>query len=513
MIHDPHRLSPAPAATDRPFTGEGYLRSLQDDRCVYLNGERVVDVTQHSAFRQAARSVAMLYDALHDPVQQSVLTCPTDTGNGGFTHRSFLHCADAGQLIAQQKAIAAWSRLNYGWMGRTPDYKACFMNTLGINASYYGSFADNARNWYQRTQEQALFISHAIANPPVDRACPEQTGDVYIHVEEEVDGGLIISGAKVVATSAALSQYAFVSHHAGINSKNVMFLVPMNTSGIKVICRSSYEWQSASNLTPFDAPLSSRFDENDAILVFDRVFVPWSAVLHYGPQGLSERFPTDSGILQGTCFQACIRLSVKLDFFVGLLTKVLHATSGDAFRGNQVLLGEVIALRHLFWSLANTMAREPDRWLDGAVLPNLHAALAYRAMAPDAYGRVKEIINKIVASALIYLPSSAKDFANPEIDAYLARYVRGSNGTGHRERIKLLKLLWDCVGTEFAGRHELYERNYAGNHEEIKLHLQLMAKQEGSLSAMTQMVERCLADYDENGWINPVWRNSNEPVR
>jgi 4-hydroxyphenylacetate 3-monooxygenase len=217
-------------------------------------------------------------------------------------------------------------------------------------------------------------------------------------------------------------------------------------------------------------------------------------------------FPTASGFMHGTSFHGCTRYAVKLDFLTGLLSKALHVTSGDEFRGNQVMLGEVIALRHMFWSLANTMARQPDRWIDGAVLPNLHAALAYRALAPDSYGRIKEIVHKIVASALIYLPSSTRDFDNPDIDRYLSRYVRGSNGIGHRERIKLMKLMWDAVGTEFAGRHELYERNYMGSHEEVKVHLQAMASADGSLKQMTDLVDQCLADYDEHGWVNPVWK-------
>lgn len=494
----------------RPFTGKAFIDSLDDGRCVYFNGERVARMSIHPAFRNSMRSLARLYDALHEPRQQPVLTCPTDTGNGGFTHKYFRPAATAADLVGQQQAIAAWSRLSYGWMGRTPDYKASIMNTLGVNAAYYGDFADNARAWYRSTQEQVPFINHALANPPVDRAKPEQAHDVYVHIDREVDGGLVISGAKVVATSAALTHHTFISHHAGVarsdKSRAVMFFVAMNAPGVKLICRNSYEFQSASASTPFDSPLSSRFDENDAILVLDQVFVPWSAVLIHGSERQPVNFPLDSGFLQGTSFHGCIRFAVKLDFFVGLLSKALHATSGDEFRGNQVMLGEVIALRHMFWSLANTMAGQPDRWIDGAVLPNLQAALAYRALAPDAYGRIKEIVHKIIASALIYLPSSAKDFANPEIDVYLARFVRGSNGVGHRDRIKMMKLLWDAIGTEFAGRHELYERNYAGNHEEIKLHLQAMARVDGSLGQMTEMVDRCLADYDENGWINPIWR-------
>jgi 4-hydroxyphenylacetate 3-monooxygenase len=495
---------------DRPFTGLEYIESLRARRAVYINGEQVNDIAVHPAFRNSVRSIARLYDALHDPETRTELTDRTDTGSGGYTHKYFRVARSREALLEQQKAIAAWSRMTYGWMGRTPDYKASFVNTLGANAAYYGQFADNARRWHARAQEAVLFMNHALANPPVDRAKPaSEAKDVYIHIEKETDAGLYVSGAKVVATSAALSHFTFLNHHGAVAasdpSRAVMFFTAMDAPGLKLFCRNSYEFQATATATPWDYPLSSRFDENDAILVLDRVFVPWENVLIHGAMNHPINFTLESGFLHGTCFQGCTRFAVKLDFLSGLLAKALRATSGEEFRGNQVMLGEVLALRHMFWSLSDAMAGKPDQWIGGTMLPNLHAALAYRALAPDAYGRIKEIIHKIVASALIYLPSSAKDFGNPEIDPYLARFVRGSNGIEYKERIKIMKLLWDAVGTEFASRHELYERNYAGNHEEIKLQLPAMANADGSLRQMTDLVERCMADYDENGWIDKTW--------
>ena len=130
------------------------------------------------------------------------------------------------------------------------------------------------------------------------------------------------------------------------------------------------------------------------------------------------------------------------------------------------------------------MATNPMPWVGGAVLPNAQSGSSYRVFAGDAYGRVKEIVEKIIASALIYLPSSAKDFKNPAIDKYLAKYVRGSNGIGYKERIKVMKLLWDAIGTEFGGRHELYEMNYAGNHEDIRIQALWNARTTGALDGM-----------------------------
>lgn len=110
-----------------PFTGAEYLESLRDGRTVYMYGESVRDVTTHPAFRNTARSMAKLYDALHDPEYRDVLTMPTDTGKGGFTHRFFPLAALQADLVGSRDAIAAWCRLSYGFMGRTPDFTA----TLG----------------------------------------------------------------------------------------------------------------------------------------------------------------------------------------------------------------------------------------------------------------------------------------------------------------------------------------------------------------------------------------------
>src|SRR3954471_24454897 len=101
----------------RPYTGDEYLESLRDGREIWIYGERVKDVTTHPAFRNTARMVARLYDALHNPETKDVLTTETDTGNGGYTHRFFQGSRNADDLVAARDAIAAWARVSYGWIG------------------------------------------------------------------------------------------------------------------------------------------------------------------------------------------------------------------------------------------------------------------------------------------------------------------------------------------------------------------------------------------------------------
>src|SRR5215216_6420289 len=197
----------------RPMTGEEYLESLRDGREVYIYGEPVKDVTTHPAFRNSVRTVARLYDALHDPGKKEVLTSETDTGSGGYTHSFFKASRNREEQVAARDAIAGWARLTYGWMGRSPDYKAAFLATLGANADFYAPYQANARRFYREAQERVLFMNHAIVQPPVDRhRPPDEVADVYVHVERETDAGLVVSGAKVVATGSALTHYNFIAH-------------------------------------------------------------------------------------------------------------------------------------------------------------------------------------------------------------------------------------------------------------------------------------------------------------
>ena len=166
------------------MTGAEFLESLRDGREVYIYGERVGDVTTHPAFRNTARMIARLYDALHDPERKDRILTPTDTGNGGMTHAYFRAPTSIDDLLQGRSAIAEWARLTYGWVGRAPDYKASFLATLGANADFYDPYQENARRWYRFSQERVPFINHAIIHPPVDRdRPPNEVSDVCMHVE------------------------------------------------------------------------------------------------------------------------------------------------------------------------------------------------------------------------------------------------------------------------------------------------------------------------------------------
>ena len=394
-----------------------------------------------------------------------------------------------------------------GW-GAHPTTRPRFSATLGANESFYEPFDANARYWYEKVNNEVTFVNHAIVNPPVDRDKElAEVRDVFMHVEKETDGGLIVSGAKVVATTSTLTHYNFIANNGllPIKTKDFAFvcIVPTNAPGVKLYCRPSYEMTASAMGSPYDYPLSSRLDENDSIIVFDKVFVPYENVFAYGDIDKVNNFFPRSGFLPRFMFHGCTRFAVKLDFIAGLMLKSTEATGVKDFRGVKAQVGEVLAYRNLFWGLTDAMARTVTPWTEGHVSPNIEYGLAYRVLSNIVWTKIREIAENVLASALIYLPSHSNDLKVPEVRKFLDPYVRGSNNYGAEERIKLMKLVWDALGTEFGSRHALYERNYFGNHENIRTEVVMVAEAMGQADRYKGFAEQCMDEYNLDGWTVP----------
>jgi len=363
-----------------------------------------------------------------------------------------------------------------------------------------------------------MFLAMSIINPPVDRSRPpDEVADLFVRAVGENDKGVLVTGAKCVATSAATSHHDFLGFYGGTplgrEDMAIFGFIPMNTPGLKLISRPSYELHAAVNGSVFDYPLASRFDENDAIVVLDRALIPWENILIYRDVEKANAFFPRSGWLPRFGLHACTRMAVKLDFLAGLLTLSAKSTGVKGNRFAQMQIGEVLAWRHLFWGLSTGMAAGAKPWLDGSVLPSMETALAYRVLGPVGYPRVLEIMQQTISSGLIYLNSHAADFKNPDLRQFLDTYMRGSQGQSAEDRVKLLKTAWDAIGTEFGGRHEIYERNFAGNYENIRVETLLMADADGTTEKLESFVNKFLGEYDLDGWRAPDMIDSTDVNR
>jgi aromatic ring hydroxylase len=227
-------------------------------------------------------------------------------------------------------------------------------------------------------------------------------------------------------------------------------------------------------------------------------------VLVYRDVRKATGFYPASGFMNRYTLQSAARLAVKLDLMCAMIARALDANGTGDFRGVQAQLGELVAWRSLMWALTSALSLDPAPSLGGSVVPKLEYAVLVRIFGSMAFPRVREVCTQILGGSPLVVPSSVDDLQNPELRPLIDRFYRGSTGSA-LERIKLFKLLWDAVGTEFGSRHEWYERNYGGNHEQVRLDALNFARRTGLTEEWDVLLDRCLGDYDLNGWTTPPW--------
>jgi 4-hydroxyphenylacetate 3-monooxygenase len=456
-------------------TGADYLRSLKDGRRVFLDGERVRDVPAHPAFREAARSIANLYDIAAAPELRERMTFVSPK-TGERVHRAWQIPHTHADLRARRLFSETWAEATFGLMGRAPDHVAGFFAGYAAVPQFFAAagqtFADNLVAFYEYMRDNHVYCSYAIVPPQIDRSKPaHQQSDptLYAGVVKERDDGIVIKGAQQLATGGALSDFIQLSCISPLqpgeeNYANCL-AVPVEAEGLKLYPRRPFS--RAGNA--FDYPLSSRFDESDSYVIFDNVFVPWERVFIYRNVELSrDQWRKTPSHLLGN-HQAQTRYVTKLRFMAGLAQRMNEMTGNAANPAVTIMMGELVAFVSIFESML--LAHETMATIeDGVLWPSRTAYYAANAMQSEFNGRMLEIIREMAGAAFITLPSSNADFDNPEIAADIERYMR-SGSADAKTRVRLMRLIWDFLGSEFGSRHQQYEKFYGGPSFGAKLNL------------------------------------------
>ena len=447
-------------------TGADHLKSLQDGRALYIDGKMVDDVTTHPAFRNAVRSAADLYDFQARPENLELMTF-TPPGGEGRVNRCWEKPRSYDELVRRRRALVAWSETNYGFMGRSPDHVASTLlgQVLGIEVfRRHGEARARALlDYYDYASRNDLFLTYVLINPQADRAKDWGRQDPFLVAQlvDEDSAGITVRGAKMLGTSAIMANEVLVANlqplKPGEEKLALSFALPLNTKGLKILSRKSYE---AAALSRFDNPLSSAFDENDALLYFDDVKVPWERVFVCGDTDMcrAQFHDTLSHTFQN--YQAQIRLSVKTRFLAGLARKLADTIGTTDMPQVRDQLGRIAAQAAMVESMM--LGMEAGGYTsEGYFAPNKHFMYTAQVLTQELYPQLVTEIRELAGGALIMLPSSAADWANPELAAIIRRTQR-SPAAAPEERAKFLKLAWDAVGSEFGSRHLQYEMFYAG---------------------------------------------------
>ncbi len=448
-------------------TGADHLASLRDGRSVYLDGELVDDVTTHPAYKNAVHQAAALYDFQADPANLELQTFQSPT-NGRRVNRCWWIPRNYEEMVERREAMVAWQRTHCGFMGRSPDHLASALvgQVIGIDVfeRHGKERAQALLDYFQYVRDNDVYLTYVIINPQADRskAWGEQDDEFLVAgvVDEDAEG-ITVRGAKMLGTSSIMANEVFVANiqplKPGEERYALSFALPVNTPGIKILSRKSYE---AAAVSEFDNPLSARFDENDALMYFDDVKVPWDRVFIYKDTEVCRaQFQETAGHLYQN-YQAQIRLLVKMQFLAGLAKGITETIGTNKMPQITQQLGQLAAHAAMVEGMVYGMESSGEMHGD-YFIPNRHLMYAAQVLTQELYPNFVTSIRELAGGSLIMLPSSVLDFDNPELCDIIHR-TQQSPAMDPESRVKFLKLAWDAVGSEFASRHVQYEMFYAG---------------------------------------------------
>ena len=450
-------------------TGAQYIEGLKaQEREVWLRGERVKDVTTHPGLANGVRAIASLYDLQHDPELRDEMTYVSPT-TGDRVGLSFIIPRTREELERRRVMMLHWARATCGMVGRSPDFMNVTFAAWGAAAEYFAQgrpeFAANVRRYYEHIREHDLTLTHALVNLQRSRTVSGvfnlQEGTA-LRVTRETDAGIVVSGARVLATLGPLADEIAVysprlARHTEPHSPFALnFAIPCGTPGLKFLCRESFDLGRSH----FDHPLGSRFEEMDCVVFFDDVLVPWERVFVLGDVDLLNGTPTTTHSSTHTAHQGAAKNVAKCEFVLGVALLMTETLGNAHLPHSEERLAELMMYTELM--RACLRAAEADATLDqwGVMCPASLQAELPRNLFMTAYPRMAEILQLLGSSSFMIIPSEA-DFQSPlapEIEQYLA-----TDTASARERVKLFRLAWDLALSAFGSRQVLYERFFASD--------------------------------------------------
>lgn len=446
--------------------GEQVLGQLREHPPeLWYRGEKVEDVTRHPAFSNGLRSLAELYDLQWSQPDVMLFDSPT-TGNK--VGRSFMIPTTREDLHSISRMMQVWAEYSFGMMGRSPDYLNRAMTAYAAGADFLAQagqqFGENARRYHAYMRENDLCLTHTLITPQANRTVgPSQQADPYLaaRVKEETDAGLVIRGARMLATLPMADEImVFPSTLLKSQADDAPYAfglaIPTNAPGLKFICREAVDYGRSH----YDHPLGSRFEEMDAVVIFDDVFVPWERVFLYRDVKLCNEAYAATGAIVNMSHQVVVKNIAKTEFLLGLASLMAYTINIESIQHVQEKIAEIwinLETMKAFLRAAEADA-EPDQY--GVMRPAWDPLDAARNLYPRLYPRMVEIIQQLGASGLVAMPTEA-DVKGPLAEE-VKRYYQAARADAH-ERIPLFRLAWDTAISAFGSRQVLYERFFFGD--------------------------------------------------
>ena len=448
-------------------SGAEYLAGLRDEREVWIDGERVADVTDDPRLGRGARAIAALYDLQVDPASRDEMTYCSPT-SGERVGLSFIEPRSPEDLVRRRKMFQRWAERGVGMIGRSPDYLNALLMGCAANREYFAQggpeYGERIVGYYEHCRENDLCLTHAFVTPQRDRDpnAPAEEDPISLRIVDEGPEGAIVSGAQILATLGPFADELLIlpspsrSFTESYSPQAIAFVVPVASPGLKLICRESFDIGRSA----YDHPLGSRFEEMDAICVFDRVLVPWERMFIKGNVTLCGGLFRQTTAYTHAIHQFLMKNLVKAELILGVGALIGHTIRVDRQARIQAMLGEVVHAVETIKAFARAAEADARPDAGGIWIPNPDTLWTARCYFPRVYPRLVEILQLVGSSGLMAIPSEAT--FDSEVAGDVEKFLQSAT-LGGKERIRLFRLAWDIACSSFGTRQVLYERFFAGD--------------------------------------------------
>jgi 4-hydroxyphenylacetate 3-monooxygenase len=446
-------------------SGQQVLEELKEHGPeLWHRGERVEDVTTHPAFKNAVASLAELYDLQWDRPEVMLFDSPSSGDKVGRSHMIPRTTEDLESITRMMKVWAS----HHGMMGRAPDYLNRAISAYAGGAEFLAhqgsQFADNIRSYHAHVRENDLCLTHTLITPQANRAVgTAQQADPYLaaRIKEETDARIVLRGARMLATLPMADEImVFPSTLLKNQVEDAPYAFGLalscDTPGLKFLCRETVDYGQST----YDHPLDARYEEMDAAVIFDNVFVPWERVFLYRDVELCNQAYSATGAIVNTAHQVVVKNTAKTEFILGLAALMSYTIGIEVFQHVQEKIAEIWVNLETMKALLRTAEVEAQLDEFGVMRPAWDPLDAARNLYPRLYPRMIEIIQQLGASGLVAAPTEA-DLRGPSAEE-IKRFYQAARAEAN-ERIPIFRLAWDTALSAFASRQVLYERFFFGD--------------------------------------------------
>src|SRR6476646_1861352 len=485
-------------------TGKEHLESLRDGRVVYIGSEKVDDVTRHPAFRNAAATVAAIYDMKADPANRDTLSYEED---GGRHSIYFLRPRTRDDLQRRMVGHRQIADATFGMFGRSPDHVASFVTGMAMKPDALPApcaHADNLMGYYRHIRDHDTYVVYAVIPPQAARN-PEfyvkQNIPVpTLRVVREDDDGVVISGMKMLATGAVFANEIWIGNLLPLApnqlAESITCAIPVNAPGVTLWSRKPFERHAPNE---FDNPLTWRFDETDSMVMCENVKVPWEKVFVHMDAILAREIYIKT---PGHCYgnhQSNVRFHEKLKLIVGLASKIAQASGAHEVPAVREVLGRFAALEAALGGMIAGQIQDAEDWPESYKTFNRRYMYAAHTWSTESHSSIIDALRELCGGGVFQMPADVTVMHDPKLRALFEQYWQTPQ-LAALDRMKLYKLAWDLIGSEFAGRHLQYEKFYAGASFIVRNH----SFREAPWNEFNTLVDQCMANYDVPNAVKKV---------